>query len=91
MIKTEQRGCRVSDSAVCSKGKCMAQLTVRRVKKVNTKFKLEANGKNPTSTFCESLKGKPVVGKDKNNNDVPICQFSDSSFVYGWDLYNLAY
>lgn len=91
LIKKVQKDCRVSNSAVCAKNNCMAQKIIGKVRKAKTKFKLEANGKNPTSTFCESFKGKPLIGKDKDGNEVSLCQFKDSSFIYGWDFFNLAY
>ncbi len=91
LVKISKKNCRISNSAFCAKDNCLAYKIIDQITKTKKRFKLEMNGKNPTSSFCEINLGKPIVGHDQDGNHVSICMFKDSSFIYGWDLFNLAY
>lgn len=42
---------------------------------------------NPASVFCEEIGGKSIIKKDKQNNDIGVCQFKNGKEVDEWKLF----
>tara|TARA_Y100000817_G_C16757162_1_gene499850 strand:- start:358 stop:753 length:396 start_codon:yes stop_codon:yes gene_type:complete len=79
-------GLRISNMELCQKYKCTAYLVASGEIELPKKIKWISGGANPTSTLCKKIEGIPRIAYLSNENEVSICQFSDNSFIFGWDL-----
>jgi putative hemolysin len=46
---------------------------------------------SPASQFCSEQSGNNVIAYDFKKNEINLCEFSDGSLAYAWDMYRKAY
>jgi len=82
----ELDGMFVNEKCKSESVKCFKALMA--LKKMPQKFSQNEEQKgNPASEYCQSLKGKSEIYKDKSNNDWDFCEFKNGFLIDSWALY----
>ena len=82
MLKDYQ-GIRISKE-FCE-NRCLAKSIIDQLPDVDMSSKIQP-GKNPTSTYCQQINGRPEIYVQPDQAEVSVCIFSDKSFFVLWDL-----
>lgn len=79
-------GVRIADSPQCREKQCWASKMSHNKLEIKKLLLGGQRDVNPTSTVCKNLNGEPLIGFLENGNEISLCQFTDGSFAFSWDL-----